>query len=65
VYEPLAGVIHLATWRARAREAGLSDRALAVTFPGAVGEVLGLDIDMVLQQDPIDWSAQAPGRPLI
>lgn len=64
VYEPLAGVIHLATWRARAKEAELSDRALAVTFPGPVGEVLGLDIDMVLQQDPIDWSAQVPGRSL-
>jgi HD-like signal output (HDOD) protein len=64
VYEPLAGVIHLATWRARAKEAELSDRALAVTFPGPVGEVLGLDIDMVLQQDPIDWSAQVPGRTL-
>lgn len=63
-YEPLAGVIHLATWRARAKEAELSDRALAVTFPGSVGDVLGLDIDMVLQQDPIDWSAQAPGRRL-
>jgi HD-like signal output (HDOD) protein len=58
VYEPLAGVIHLATWRARAMEAGLDARGLAVTFPGAVGEVLDLDIDMVLQQDPIDWSAQ-------
>ena len=55
VYEPLAGVIHLAAWRARAKEAGLSDNALAVTFPGAVGEVLDLDIDMVLQQDPFDW----------
>jgi HD-like signal output (HDOD) protein len=58
VYEPLAGVIHLATWRARAKEASLSQRELAVTFPGAVGVVLGLDIDMVLQQDPIDWSGQ-------
>lgn len=64
-YEPLAGVIHLAAWRARAREAGLSDKALAVTFPGSVGEVLGIDIDMVLQQDPIDWSAQVPGRALL
>jgi HD-like signal output (HDOD) protein len=62
VYEPLAGLIHLATWRARAKEANLSDKALAVSFPGSVGEVLGLDIDMVLQQDPIDWLAQAPGR---
>jgi HD-like signal output (HDOD) protein len=57
VYEPLAGVIHLAVWRARAREAGLSENALAVSFPGEVGEVLGLDIDIVLQQDPIDWLA--------
>jgi hypothetical protein len=62
VYEPLAGVIHLATWRARAKEADLSDKAMAVSFPGSVGEVLELDIDMVLQQDPIDWSVQVPGR---
>jgi HD-like signal output (HDOD) protein len=54
-YEPLAGVIHLATWRARAEEAHLSEKALAVTFPGSVGEALELDIDMVLQQDPFDW----------
>ncbi|MFN4003624.1 MAG: HDOD domain-containing protein [Hylemonella sp.] len=59
VYEPLAGLIHLATWRARAREAQLNERALAVTFPAEVGDVLGLDIDMVLQQDPFDWSAHA------
>ena len=64
-YEPLAGLIHLATWRARAKEAELSEKALAVTFPGSVGEVLGLDIDMVLQQDPIDWSLQTPGRSLL
>ena len=57
VYEPLAGVIHLAAWRARGKEANLTDRGLAVTFPGEVGEVLGLDIDMVLQQDPFDWAA--------
>lgn len=61
VYEPLAGLIHLATWRARAEEAGLSNRALAVTFPGPVGEVLGIDIDMVLQQDSFDWYAQNTG----
>jgi len=57
VFEPLAGVIHLATWRARGKEAGLTERGLAVTFPGEVGVVLGLDIDMVLQQDPFDWTA--------
>jgi hypothetical protein len=26
-----------------------------------VADVLGLDIDMVLQQDPIDWSKQVQG----
>ena len=56
--EPLAGVVHLAAWRARALEAGLDERALAVSFPDQVGLALALDIDMVLQQDPIDWTAQ-------
>ena len=58
VYEPLAGVIHLASWRARAREADLGEKEMAVSFPGEVGLMLGLDIDMVLQQDPIDWTAR-------
>jgi len=57
VYEPLAGVIHLASWRARGKEAGLSERALAVSFPDPVGIALDLDIDAVLQQDPFDWAA--------
>ncbi len=56
--EPLAGVLHLAAWRARARAAGLGERELAVSFPGKVGITLGLDMDMVLQQDPIDWKAR-------
>lgn len=59
VYEPLAGVIHLAVWRARAFEANLSERALTATFPSEVGEILGLDMDLVLQQDPFDWTVQA------
>lgn len=58
VYEPLAGVLHLAAWRARAREAELGEKELAVSFPGEVGLALGLDIDMVLQQDPIDWTVR-------
>lgn len=59
-YEPLAGVLHLAAWRARAKKARHNQREMAVTFPGPVGEVLGLDIDMVLQQDPIDWTSANP-----
>ena len=30
---------------------------MAVTFPDEVGLPLGLDIDRVLSQDPIDWTA--------
>lgn len=56
-YEPLAGVLHLAVWRARCALAGLNARAQAATFPASVGEVLGLDMDRVLQQDPFDWFA--------
>lgn len=56
VYEPLAGVIHLAAWRARCKEAHLNDKGLAVTYPDAVGVALGLNIDMVLQQDPFNWT---------
>lgn len=57
-YEPLAGIVHLAVWRTRVREAGFTEREMAVTFPDKVGLVLGLDIDMVLQQDPIDWTVR-------
>ncbi|WP_461469736.1 HDOD domain-containing protein [Melaminivora sp.] len=64
VYEPLAGVLHLAVWRARVQAAGLGEREAAVTFPGEVGVALGLDIDMVLQQDPIDWLGGA-GEPQV
>jgi HD-like signal output (HDOD) protein len=63
-YEPLAGVLHLAQWRARANQQGLQENALTVTFPSLVAEMLGLDIDMVLQQDPIDWSRQVTGSVL-
>lgn len=64
-FEPLAGVVHLAVWRARVRHAGLPENAMTVSFPSLVAEVMGLDIDLVLQQDPIDWSLQEPGRSLI
>jgi len=54
--EPLAGLLHLAVWRVRAQQLALGERELAVLFPSEVGLALGLDIDMVLQQAPIDWS---------
>ncbi len=55
VYEPLAGVIHLASWRVRAKEVGANERGMAVTFPDMVSVTLDLDMDAVLQQDPFDW----------
>lgn len=62
VYEPLAGIVHLASWCARAREAGQSEREMAVSFPAEVGVALSLDIDLVLQQDPLDWGAEQVRR---
>lgn len=60
--EPLAGLLHLAEWSVRARQAALDERELAVLFPGEVGISLGLDMDMVLQQQPIDWSRPGSQR---
>ncbi|XAH26111.1 HDOD domain-containing protein [Xylophilus sp. GW821-FHT01B05] len=64
-YEPLAGIIHLATWRARAREAQLGEKELTTSFPDVIGLALGLDIDAVLQQDPIDWTSRSEAGPFI
>ncbi len=59
VYEPLAGILHLAAWRARAREADYSEQELIDSFPDVVALALGIDIDMALQQEPIDWTSRA------
>lgn len=55
-FEPLAGLIHLCAWRARAREAGLSNIEMTDAFPDTVALTLGVDMDEVLQQEPIDWT---------
>jgi HD-like signal output (HDOD) protein len=55
-YDPLAGLIHLASWRARAEELHLDSNGLAATFPDMVGLTLGLDLDSVLGKDPSEWS---------
>lgn len=59
VYEPMAGVLHLAAWRARAKESDYSDQDLIDNFPDVVALALGIDIDMALQQEPIDWTSKA------
>ncbi|MDP2018420.1 HDOD domain-containing protein [Hydrogenophaga sp.] len=61
-YDPLGGVLHLASWRSRAEEIQLDENGLVATFPDLVGLSLGLDLDSVLGKDPSEWSfSQALG----
>jgi HD-like signal output (HDOD) protein len=61
-YDTLGGVLHLASWRARAEELQMDSQGLAATFPDLVGLTLGLDLDSVLGKDPSEWSfSQALG----
>lgn len=55
-YDTLGGVLHLASWRARAEELQLDKQGLVATFPDMVGLTLGLDLDSVLGKDPTEWS---------
>lgn len=48
VYEPIAGVIHVASWRARAQELALSSDDLINSYPEPIGLVLGIDPDSVI-----------------
>ncbi len=65
VYEPLAGVVHLSAWRARAREAGLKEGDMVDCFPDVVGLALGIDLDEVLQQEPIDWTTHQESEAMV
>lgn len=47
-YEPIAGVVHIAAWRARAEELALPADALIGSYPDPVGLVLGIDPDTVI-----------------
>ena len=58
VYEPTAGIVHLAVWRARAKESDYDEQDLIESFPDVVALALGIDIDMALEQDPIDWTSR-------
>lgn len=64
-YEPLAGVVHLSAWRARAREEGLTEGELADNFPDVVALALGIDIDEVLQQEPVDWTTRQESEAMV
>lgn len=49
--QPLAAVLHLAAWRARAFVAGLPQDALIYTYPDTVGLVLDVDPDRLVPLD--------------
>lgn len=51
VYEPIAGVIHIASWRARAEELSIGSEGLINTYPDPVGLVLGIDPDTVIGEE--------------
>ena len=46
--QPLAAVLHLAAWRARAFVADLPQDALIYTYPDTVGLVLDVDPDRLV-----------------
>jgi HD-like signal output (HDOD) protein len=56
-YEPMAGIVHVASWRARAQEIKMDRDGLAATFPDVVAILLGLDLDMILDKDPSEWTS--------
>lgn len=51
VYEPIAGVIHVASWRARAQELSMNTEGLINTYPDPVGLILGIDPDIVIGEE--------------
>lgn len=57
IYEPLAGIVHMASWRARAQEINMDRDGLKATFPEVVAMLLGLDLQMVLDKDPEEWTS--------
>ncbi len=57
IYEPMAGMVHMASWRARAQEIDMNREGLQATFPDVVAILLGLDFDMVLDKDPSEWTS--------
>ncbi|MFN7443621.1 MAG: HDOD domain-containing protein [Curvibacter sp.] len=56
-YEPMAGILHVASWRCRAHEMRYTERRLAVTFPDETALALGLDVSVVLAHAPVDWAS--------
>jgi HD-like signal output (HDOD) protein len=56
---PLAGVLKLASWRARTIEAGIETQQLGDTFPLLTARALGMDLPTVLAYDLVEWTSTA------
>ncbi|MFZ5565888.1 MAG: HDOD domain-containing protein [Pseudomonadota bacterium] len=55
--EPLAAVVHLASWRARGQEVNLGLEALMASYPDTIASALHLDSRLVLDEKIIDWTS--------
>ncbi|WP_136407030.1 HDOD domain-containing protein [Lampropedia aestuarii] len=53
IFRPLAAVLHLAIWRVCIASLGAANSTLA--YPAEIALSLGMDMDMVLHQEPIRW----------
>lgn len=56
-HAPLAGVVHLASWRARVHERNIGLEAALAGFPAAVATALSLSSGRVLDEQIIDWAS--------
>lgn len=65
VYEPIAGVIHIGSWRARAEEQELRGELLINTYPDPVGVALGIDPDSVVGAHIPSFSREPLGDPQV
>lgn len=57
-YEPMAGILHVAAWRCRAHEMGFTEKDLALTFPDRTAWALKLDLGVVLEHAPVEWTTR-------
>lgn len=51
-FEPIAGVVHIAAWRARAEEQQYNEQEMEATFPVDVVSKLGLKAEAILKEMP-------------
>ncbi|MCX7241617.1 MAG: HDOD domain-containing protein [Burkholderiales bacterium] len=65
VYEPLAGIVHLAVWRVRAHIDRLDEGHMADAFPDTVALALGIDFDHVLTEEAVEWTTGTEAAGLI